>query len=54
MGDYLIRCSGSNISEAELRQKGDAHVTLRGVVQAGEVKSLSYRGDYLYATGLVD
>lgn len=54
MGDYLIRCSGSGISDAELRQKVDDFVTLRGEIRAGEVKSLSDGGDCLHATGLVD
>lgn len=54
MGDYAIRCSGVAISDADLRQKVEAFVTLRGEIKRGEAKSLGDSGDYLLATELVD
>ncbi|MDF1741417.1 MAG: hypothetical protein P1U86_19810 [Verrucomicrobiales bacterium] len=54
MGDYRIRCSGSGISEEDLRDKAGDLVTLRGEILRGKVQDPGGDGDYLLVTALVD
>lgn len=54
MGDYMIQCSGTEISEDSLRARVDEYVTVKGEIRTGRAESFAETGDFMQVTGLVD